>query len=133
MTLFDVILLNLPTQYILAFNILTNIILFFLVYTKFCSNIGGRLIHYIKQHRHLLKLLFDCFLTCSVFNITCCINMVNFSITFKAVILVLIYITSCFQNISINTTKRIFYLAVAVTNLQKVSASYSIFSFRLLT
>ena len=45
MTLFNAILLNQPTQYILVFNILTDIILFFLVYLKFCSNMNGTLIH----------------------------------------------------------------------------------------
>ena len=117
MNLFDVILLDLPMQYILVFNILTNIILFFLVYAKFCFNMGSRLIHQIKQHKHFLKLLLDCFLTCSIFNVTCCMNMVKLtfkavdfqSITFKAVLLVIIYITSSFQKkISTNTTKRHF-------------------------
>ena len=37
MTLFNAILLNQPTQYILVFNILTDFILFFLVYLKYCS------------------------------------------------------------------------------------------------
>ena len=66
MTLFTAILLNQPTQYILVFNILTDIILFFLVYLKFCSNMSGTLILYIKQHNHFLKLLFDCFIMCNV-------------------------------------------------------------------
>ena len=56
MTLFNAILLNQPTQYILVFNILTDIILFFLAYLKFCSKMSGTLIHYIKQHNHFLKL-----------------------------------------------------------------------------
>ena len=60
LTLFNVILLNQQTQYILVFNILTDIILFFLVCLKFCSNMSGTLIHYIKQHNHFLRLSFDC-------------------------------------------------------------------------
>ena len=79
MTLFNEILLNQPTQYILVFNILTDIILFFLFYLKFCSNMSGTLIHYIKQLNHFLKLSFDYFITCNVFNITCCIDMDSFS------------------------------------------------------
>ena len=86
MTLFNATLLNQPTQYILVFNILTDIILFFLVYLKFCSNRSGKLIHYIKHHNHFLKLSFDYFIPCNVSNITCCIDMVSFSDTSKAVI-----------------------------------------------
>ena len=58
---------------------------------------GGALIHYIKQH-HFLKLSSDCFGTCIVFNITCCIGMDSFSDTSKAVILVTFYIVQCLQN-----------------------------------
>ena len=41
-TLFNAILLNKTTQHILLFTILTDIILFFLVCLKFCSNMSGR-------------------------------------------------------------------------------------------
>ena len=44
LTLFNAISVNQPTQYILVFNILMDIILFFLVYLKFCSNISDTLI-----------------------------------------------------------------------------------------
>ena len=98
MTLCNAILLNQPTQYILFFNILTDIILFFLVYLKFCSNMSGTVIHYIKQHNHCLKLSFDCFIKCNVFNITCCIYMDSFSTTSKAVNLIAIFIVLCLQN-----------------------------------
>ena len=57
LTLFNAISVNQPTQYILAFNILMDIILFFLVYLKFCSNISDTL-YYIKQNNHV-KLSFD--------------------------------------------------------------------------
>ena len=33
-----------------------DIISFFLVYLKLYSNIGGTLIHYMKQYKHFLKL-----------------------------------------------------------------------------
>ena len=58
---------------------------------------SGTLIHYIKQHNHFLKLSFDYFITCNVFNITCCIDMDSFSDTSKAVILVIIYIVLYLQ------------------------------------
>ena len=80
MTLLNAISLNQPIQYILVFNILMDIVLFFLAYLKFCSNMSGTLIHYMKQHNHFLKLLFDYFIT-SVFNITCCIDMDSISDT----------------------------------------------------
>ena len=56
------------------------------------------MIHYIKQHNHFLKLLSDCFVMLIVFNITCCTDMVSFSDTSKAVILVTFYIVLCLQN-----------------------------------
>ena len=70
MTLFNAILPNQPTQYILVINILVDIIFLFLVYLKSSSNMSGTLIHYIKQYNNLLKLSFDCFITCTVFNTT---------------------------------------------------------------
>ena len=59
---------------------------------------SGTLIHYIKQHNHFLKLSPDCFVTLTVFNITCCIDMDSFSDTSRAVILVTFYIVLCLQN-----------------------------------
>ena len=85
-------------QYILVFNILKDIILFSLVYLKFCCNMNGTQIHCIKQYNHFLKLSFDCFIRCNVFNITCSIDMESFSATSKAVILVAIYTVLCLQN-----------------------------------
>ena len=97
MTLFNAILPNQPAQYILVINILT-VILLFLDYLKFCSNMSGTLIQYIKQYNNFLKPLFDCFITGIVFNITCYIEMVSFSATSKALILDAIYIVLCLQN-----------------------------------
>ena len=82
-----------PTQYILATNILTDIVLPFLVYLKFSSNMSGTL-----QYDNSLKLSFDCFIMWIVFNTTSCIEMDSFSATSKAVILVAIYIVLCLQN-----------------------------------
>ena len=98
MTLFNAILQNQPTLYILVINILADISLLFLVYLKFSSNISGTLIHYIKQYNNFLKLFLDCFIACIVFNTTCYIGMDSFSATSKAVILVAIYIGLCLQN-----------------------------------
>ena len=98
MTLFNAILPNQPTQYLLVINILADIILLFLVYSKFSSNMSGTLIRYIKQYNNFLKLSFDCFITCIIFNATCCIEMDSFSATSKAVTLVAIYVVLCLQN-----------------------------------
>ena len=96
MTLFNAILPNQPTQYILVINILVDIIFLFLVYLKSSSNMSGTLIHYIKQYNNLLKLSFDCFITCTVFNTTCYIEIDSFSAISKAAILVAIVF--CLQN-----------------------------------
>ena len=96
MTLFNAILPNQPTQYILVINILVDIIFLFLVYLKSSSNMSGTLIHYIKQYNNLLKLSFDCFITCTVFNTTCDIEIDSFSAISKAAILVAIVF--CLQN-----------------------------------
>ena len=97
MTLLNAILLNQPAQYIPVFNILMGIIIF-LVHLKFCSNMSGVRIHCWKKQNHFLKLSFNCFLTSNVFNVTCCIKMDSFSVTFKTIILVTIYIFLYLQN-----------------------------------
>ena len=79
-TLFNAILLNLPTQYILVFNILTDITFFYVVYLKPCSNMSGTLIRYIKKHNYFLKLPFDCFITCNMD--TDMDNFIHTSVTF---------------------------------------------------
>ena len=98
MTLFNAILPNQPTQYIVVINILADIILLFLVYLKFSSSMCGTLIHYIKQYDNFLKLASDCFITCIAFYTTCYIKMDSFSATSKAVILVAFYIVLCLPN-----------------------------------
>ena len=82
----NVISLTQPTQYMLVLSIFTEIVLFFLAYLKFCSKISGTLIHYIKQHDNFLKLSFDCFITCNIFNITSCINMDSFFLGFRNIL-----------------------------------------------
>ena len=59
---------------------------------------SGTLIHYIKQYNNFLKVSFDYFITCIVFDTTCYIEMDSFSATSKAVVLVAIYIVLCLQN-----------------------------------
>ena len=56
MTLFNVILFNQPTQFILIFNIFMDIIFLFLVYSNFCFNMSGTVIHYINQHKKFLRI-----------------------------------------------------------------------------
>ena len=64
--LFNVTLLNQPIQNILVFNILMDLFLLLLVYLRFHFSMSDRLSFYFKQHKHLLKPSFDCFLTCSI-------------------------------------------------------------------
>ena len=90
MNLPNAILLNQSTQYVLVSNILTDVTLLLLLYLIFCCNMSAKLIHYIKKRKHFLKLLFDCFIYCKTFSITCSINMESFSVTSKAAILVTI-------------------------------------------
>ena len=79
----------------------------------------GTLIHYIK-HDHFLKLSFDGFITCNIFNITSCIDMDSFSTTSKAVILVAIYIVPYLQNKTfLIGFRNILYLATVEANLLK--------------
>ena len=59
---------------------------------------SATVIHYIKQYYNFLKISFDCFITCTVFNTTCFTEMDRFSDTSKAVILVATYIVLCLQN-----------------------------------
>lgn len=82
MTLINVILPHQLTPYVTALNILMDAVLLLLVYLKFCPNNFGTLIFWN---------FFECFLTRNVFDIICCIDMDNFSVTFKADILVSIW------------------------------------------
>ena len=63
-------LLNQPIQNILVFVILTDHILLLLVNLWFYSSMNDRVDFYFKQHKHLLKQLFDCFLMCSILKLT---------------------------------------------------------------
>ena len=95
---------------------------------------SGTLIHYIKQHNHFLKLSFDCFITCNVFTTSCCTKRDNFNTTFKAVILVAIYIVLCLQNKSfLDKVQKHFELGNCCGKSTKNLAAYRVFSFLSLT
>ena len=71
------------TLNILVFDILMDLILLLLVYLQFYSSMSHRLSFYLKQHKHLLKPFFDCFLTCIIIKVTCNININNFGLNLK--------------------------------------------------
>ena len=79
MMLFNVTLLNQSIQNILVFDTLMDLIWLLLVYLRFYFTMSDRLSFYFKQHKHLLKPSFDCFLTCSIIKVTYNININNFS------------------------------------------------------
>ena len=59
---------------------------------------GDRLSFYFKQHKHLFKPSFDCFLTCSIIKVTCNININNFGLHLKVFTLLTVYILLCLTN-----------------------------------
>ena len=104
---------------------MTVIALFFLIYLKFSSKMSDTLIHYIKQHSYFLKLWFDCFITCNVFNIACCIDMDSFRDTSEAGILVTFYIVLCLQNKTfVDRIRNIVELVIVVANLLNIWLPY---------
>ena len=66
-----------------SFDILIDLILLLLVYLRVYSGMGHRLNFYFKQHKHLFKPSFDCFLTCSIIKVTPNINVSNFGLHLK--------------------------------------------------
>ena len=59
---------------------------------------SDRLSFYFKQHKHLFKPSFDCFLTCSITKVTCNININNFGLHLKVFTLLTVYILLCLTN-----------------------------------
>ena len=59
---------------------------------------GDRLSFYFKQHKHLFKPSFDCFLTCSIIKVTCNIDINNFGLHLKVFTLLTVYILLCLTN-----------------------------------
>ena len=96
--LFNVTLVNQSIQKILVFDILMDLILLLLVYLRFYSSMSDRLSFYFNQHKHLLKPLFDCFLTCSIIKVTCSININNFGLHSKVFTVLTVYILLCLTN-----------------------------------
>ena len=91
-------LLNQSIQNILVFDILVDLILLLLVYLRFYSSMSDRLNIYFKQHKHLLKPSFDWFLTCNIIKVTCNININNFGLHLKVIMLLIVHIFLCLTN-----------------------------------
>ena len=98
MMLFNATLRKQSIQYILVFVILMELILLLLVYLRFYAGMSDRLSFYFKQHRHLFKPPFDCFLTCIIIRVTCNININNFGLYLKVFTLLTVYILLCITN-----------------------------------
>ena len=58
---------------------------------------SDRLSFYFKQHKHLFRPLFYCFLTC-IIKVTCKININNFGLHLKVFKLLTVYIILCLTN-----------------------------------
>ena len=59
---------------------------------------SDRLSFYFKQHKHLFKPSSDCFLVCSIIEVTCNININNFGLHLKVFTLLTVYIRLCLTN-----------------------------------
>ena len=98
MTLFNATLLKQSIKNILVFDILMDLILLLLVYLRFYSGMSDKLSLYLKQHKHLFRPSFDCFLTCSIIKVTCNININNFVLHLKVFTLLIVFILLCLTN-----------------------------------
>ena len=83
MMLFSATVLKQSIQNILVFDIIMDLILLLLVYLRFYSGMGDRLSFYFKQHKHLFKPSFDCFLARSIIKVTRNTNINNFGLHLK--------------------------------------------------
>ena len=94
-------LLHQPLQNVLInvlISILTNFTFFLIVCLKFKYKLCGTMTFYMRQHKNLLRFLFDSFLTCNVLKITCSIPMEDFSLNFKVFILITTCLVFCLKN-----------------------------------
>ena len=91
MVLFNVTVLNHPTQNVLVFDILMDLILFLLVYLRSYDRASV----YFKQHKLLLKPSFDCFLACSIIKINCKINIKHLGLHLRVFTHLTVYIFLC--------------------------------------
>ena len=98
MMLFNMALLKQSIRNILIFDILMDLILLLLVYSRFYSAMSDRLSFYFKQHKHLFKPSFDCFLTCSIIKVTCSSNINNFGLHLKVFMHLTVYVPLCLTN-----------------------------------
>ena len=72
---------------ILVCNIFGIVALFLLVYNRFFTKNGGRLIYYIAQYKHFFTCFLDLYI-CKSLKIAWLINQIKFSSTFKILVLV---------------------------------------------
>ena len=61
-------------------------------------SMSDRLKFYFKQHKRLLKSLFESFFTGSIIKVTCKINISNSGLHLKVFTLLTVYIFLCFTN-----------------------------------
>ena len=59
---------------------------------------SDRLSFYFKQHIHLFKPSFDCFLICNIIKVTCNININNLGLHLKVFTLLIVDILLCLTN-----------------------------------
>ena len=77
-------------------NIFSIIALFLLVYIRFYTKNGGRLIYYIAQYKHFFTCFLDYLYICESLKIAWLINQTKFSSTFKILVLVALCLIKCF-------------------------------------
>lgn len=118
---FNVILRNQPTQISLVFNILADLILLLLVYAQSYSSMSDRL--NFKQHEHLLKLSFNCFLVCSILEVTCNINTNN----------LVCWPFICFYVLQINFLLRCLINALFLASIWSIIRAYVLVHFLVFT
>ena len=100
-TIFVAILFNTfsftqSTKAILVCNIFSIVALFLLVYIRFYTKIGGRLIYDIPQYKHFFTCFLDYLYICESLKIAWLINQTKFSSTFKILVLVVHCLIKCF-------------------------------------
>ena len=84
------------TKAILVCNIFNIVALFLLVYIRFYTKIGGRLIYDIPQYKHFFTCFLDYLYICESLKIAWLINQTKFSSTFKIPVLVTLCLIKCF-------------------------------------
>ena len=80
---------------ILVCNIFSIVALFLLVYNRFFTKNGGRLIYYTAQYKHIFTCFLDYLYICESLKIAWLINQTKFSSTFKTLVLVALCLVMC--------------------------------------